>query len=188
MAGGHEPPAPTDAPPDVQQDPDADVESVARTILLNKLTDSPRSRAELAEALARKHVPDDVAARLLDRFEEVGLVDDAAFARAWVESRSRSKGLATKVLALELRRKGIADDLARDVLADVDPDAERQAAHRLVQKKLRSLRGLDDTTRIRRLTGMLARKGYSPQVAFDVVREELDADDSEVTWDPLVST
>ena len=187
MAGGQEPPR-GDAPRDLAQDPDADVESVARTILLNKLTDSPRSRAELAEALARKHVPDDVAQRLLDRFEEVGLIDDAAFARAWVESRSRSKGLATKVLALELRRKGIDDDVAREVLAELDPDAERQAAHRLVQKKLRSMRGLDDTTRIRRLTGMLARKGYSPQVAFDVVREELDALDGEHAAQPLVST
>lgn len=155
--------------------PPADVENVARTILLDKLTHAPRSRAELAEALSRKHVPDDVAARLLDRFVEVGLIDDESFARAWVESRQRSKGLATKVLAMELRRKGIDDDVAREVLADLDPEDERAAAHRLVQKKLRSMRGLDSTTQIRRLTGMLARKGYAPQVAFDVVRDELDA-------------
>ena len=162
-------------PPEGNRDPDADPESVARTILLRRLEAQPRSRAELAESLARKNVPDDVATRLLDRFEEVGLIDDRDFARSWVQSRSRSKGLATKVLALELRRKGIDDETAREALADLDPDEERQAAHRLVQKKLRSVQGLDASTQVRRLTGMLARKGYSPQVAFDVVRTELEA-------------
>lgn len=166
-----------EAPPveDPASEPEADTESVARTILLRRLESQPRSRAELAETLARKHVPDDVAVRLLDRFEEVGLIDDESFARSWVESRRRSKGLATKVLAMELRRKGIDDQTARAALADLDPDDEREAAHRLVQKKLRSMGGLDETTQIRRLTGMLARKGYAPQVAFDVVRAEMEA-------------
>lgn len=155
--------------------PEADPDEVARAILLRRLTERPRSRAELAETLARRHVPDEVAGRVLDRFADVGLVDDEAFARSWVDSRRRTKGLAARALALELRRKGVDDETARTVLADVDPADERAAAHRLVQKKLRSLRGLDDTTRIRRLTSMLGRKGYSPQVAFDVVREELEA-------------
>ena len=128
----------------------------------------------MAGALAKKNVPDKLATSLLDRFEEVGLIDDVDFARQWVQSRQRTRGLAPRVLALELRRKGIADEIVRDVLADIDPVDERQAAHRLVQKKLRSMASLDDTTRIRRLTSMLARKGYSPQLAFDVVRAELE--------------
>lgn len=162
-------------PPESDDHADADPESVARTILLRRLTDQPRSRAELAESLAKKHVPDDVASRVLDRFEEVGLIDDEDFARSWVESRQRSRGVASKVLALELRRKGIDDDTSRAVLSELDPDVERQNAHRLVQKKLRSMKGLDSTTQIRRLTGLLARKGYAPQVAFDVVRAELES-------------
>jgi len=157
--------------------PDADPATIARSILLRRLTDQPRSRAELAGFLARKHVPDDVAQAVLTRFEEVGLIDDEEFARSWVESRQRSRGVASKVLAMELRRKGIDDETSREVLADLDPEVEKQNAHRLVQKKLRSMRGLDSTTQIRRLTGMLARKGYAPQVAFDVVREELEADE-----------
>ena len=158
-----------------EPDPDADPENVARQILLRRLTDQPRSRAELAEALAKKNVPDDIAQRMLDRFEELGLVNDEEFARLWVESRQRTRGLAPRVLSMELRRKGVADDVIREVLADVDPESEREMAHQLVQKKLRSMAGLDDTTRIRRLTGMLARKGYAPQVAFDIVRVELEA-------------
>ncbi|MGA9100851.1 regulatory protein RecX, partial [Aeromicrobium sp.] len=95
--------------------PDADPENVARTILLRRLTDQPRSRAELAGFLARKHVPADVAEQVLDRFEEVGLIDDEDFARSWVQSRQRSKGVASRVLAMELRRKGVDDDTSREV-------------------------------------------------------------------------
>ncbi len=75
-----------DAPPpdEAALGPDADQESVARKILLDQLTGQPRSRSELATKLARKQVPAEVAERMLDRFEEVGLVDDAAFARDWV--------------------------------------------------------------------------------------------------------
>ncbi len=150
-------------------------EAHARSILLRRLEDQPRSRAELAESLAKKNVPAEVATELLERFEEIGLINDADFARQWVQSRQRTRGVAPRVLALELRRKGIDDEIISEVLGELDPDDARAAAHRLVQKKLRSMGSLDDTTRIRRLTSMLARKGYSPQLAFDVVREELEA-------------
>src|SRR5215207_4605441 len=98
-----------------------DHEAVARKILLDQLTGQARSRRELADRLARRNVPDDVAGRLLDRFEEVGLVDDEVFARSWVDSRQRTRGLARRALAQELRRKGVPDETARDVLAEVDP-------------------------------------------------------------------
>ena len=114
-----------------------------------------------------------MAGQLLDRFEEVGLVDDEAFARSWVDSRQRTRGLARRALAQELRRKGIADETAREVLAEVDPADEEQAARQLVRKKLRGLRGVDDTAAARRLAGMLARKGYSAGLAFAVVKDEL---------------
>lgn len=169
---GHVVPEPTDP----ATGPDADPESVARTILLRQLTDRSRSRAELATALRKKQVPEDVATRLLDRFTEVGLIDDEAFARLWVESRQRSKGLARRALAMELRHKGIDEEVARVVLADIEPDEERQAAARLVRRKLRSVRCAPEPARTRRLTGMLARKGYSPGLALSVVREELGAD------------
>jgi regulatory protein len=161
-------------PPDAVADgPDADAESVARTILLDALTGQARSRKELRQKLAKKDVPDDLAERLLDRFTEVGLVDDAAFARSWVESRQRSRGLARRALAQELRRKGVDDETARAALDEVDPDDEEEAARQLVRKKLRSLRGVDHATATRRLAGLLARKGYPAGLSFAVVREEL---------------
>lgn len=152
---------------------DADPESVARKILLDQLSIKARSRHELEERLARRNVPEDVAESLLDRFEEVGLVDDEAFARGWVEARQRTRGLARTALSVELRRKGIADETVRTVLAEVDPGDETEQARALVRKKLRGMRGLDQQVATRRLVGMLGRKGYQPGLAFAVVREEL---------------
>jgi len=167
----------TRSDPDDDRDlgPEPDPEAVARKILLDQLTGQARSRQELADRLARRNVPDDVAGRLLDRFEEVGLVDDEAFARSWVDSRQRTRGLARRALAQELRRKGVADETARDVLAEVDPAEEERTARELVRKKLRGLRGVDDTAAARRLAGLLARKGYSAGLAFAVVKDELAA-------------
>jgi regulatory protein len=161
------------APSEPEPEPEADAEAVARKILLDQLTGQARSRKELTDKLRSKNVPSEIAERLLDRFEEVGLVDDSAFARSWVESRQPGKGLAKRALAQELRRKGIDDEVAREALDEIDPAEEIEAARALVRKKLRSMSGLDDTVATRRLVGMLARKGYGAGTAFAVVREEL---------------
>jgi regulatory protein len=173
-------PPPHQEPEDIETlGPQADPESVARKILLDQLTGRARTRKELADKLAAKGVPGELATRLLDRFEEVGLIDDGAFARTWVEHRQSAegggKGLARRALAQELRRKGIDDETARAALDELDPDDEAAAARELVRRKLRSLARVDDQTATRRLVGMLARKGYSSGLAFSVVRDELAA-------------
>ncbi len=163
-------------PADPMQDgPDADVGAVARKILLDQLTGQARTRAELASKLAKKGVPVEVADEVLDRFEEVGLVDDAAFARDWVASRQAGRGLARRALAQELRRKGVDDEVANQALESVGPEDEVESARELVRGKLRRAGSLDREVLVRRLTGMLARKGYPFGVAAQVVREELDA-------------
>nr|WP_245565439.1 regulatory protein RecX [Nocardioides insulae] len=133
----------------------------------------------MADKLAQREIPDEIATALLDRFEEVGLIDDAAFARAWVSGRQSGKGLARRALAQELRRKGVSDEVARAALDELDPDDEREAGRALVRKKLRTMHRLDQQVKVRRLVGMLARKGYSPGVAYAIVREEVDADPDE---------
>ena len=170
--------------PGLDTGPDADPESVARKILLDQLTGRARTRAELATKLAGKDVPTDVATRLLDRFEEVGLVDDGRFARDWIEQRQSGRGLARRALAQELRRKGIDDEVARDALDEIEPDDEVDAARALVRSRLRSVRSLDHERAVRRLVGMLARKGHSASVAFRVVKEELAAAGAEDPDDP----
>lgn len=168
------------AEPDAERDlgPEADPEQVARTILLDQLTGRARSRAELHDKLRQRDVPDEIATRLLDRFTDVGLVDDEAFARLWVDSRQRSRGLAPRALAQELRRKGVDEQVVREAVSEVGLDEQREAARALVRKKLRSLRSVDRQTATRRLVGLLGRKGYSSGLAFEVVRDELGAE-----WD-----
>jgi regulatory protein len=178
-------PADTDARP-ADEDPlgpEPDHEAVARKILLDQLTGQARSRSELATRLRKKDVPDAIANRLLDRFEEVGLIDDEAFARMWIASRQPGKGLARRALAQELRRKGVPDEIATEALDEIDPDDEEAAARRLVRRKLRSMSSLEPAVATRRLVGMLARKGYPSGLAFSVVRDELAAAGRECAGD-----
>jgi regulatory protein len=151
----------------------ADPLQQARDICLNQLAVRPRSKAELRAALARRKIEPEIAERVLDRLNEVGLVDDAAFAELWVHSRHTYQGQARRALAVELRRKGIDDSVVASAVAAVDHEAEEARARQLVRKKLRSTTTSDDLTKIRRLVGMLARKGYPEGLAYRVVRDEL---------------
>ncbi|MBC7631075.1 MAG: regulatory protein RecX [Flavobacterium sp.] len=152
-----------------------DVASFAKELVVRKLSERAHSRSDLAQALIRKRVPEEVVEATLIKFDAAGLIDDEEFARAWVQSRQRSKGLSSRALGMELRSKGVDDDISKEVLSELDPDVELEAAHRLVQVKLRSMSRFDDKTKTRRLIGMLARKGYSGQMASEVVRHELGA-------------
>ncbi|WP_369134756.1 regulatory protein RecX [Modestobacter sp. I12A-02662] len=154
-----------------------DPEAVARGVCLRALTGASKTRKQLADLLAKRGVPEDAATRVLDRFTEVGLIDDAAFAAAWVSSRQSGRGLARRALTAELRAKGVDGEVAAAAVAEVDPQDEWDAARRLVERKLPSMRRLDRATAERRLVGMLARKGYGGGLAGWVVREALDARD-----------
>ncbi len=151
---------------------------VAREICLRQLAVRPRTRAELATALARREISDEVIAEVLDRYDEVGIIDDAAFARAWVSSRHHGRGLAKRALANELRQRGVDAETASEALETLDEDAEAHTARALVDRKLRSATGTPDQV-FRRLVGMLARKGYPAGVAIRAVKDALAARDAE---------
>ncbi|MGI5429026.1 recombination regulator RecX [Streptomyces sp. CA-179760] len=146
----------------------------ARAICLRLLTGTPRTRKQLADALRKRQIPDDAAEEVLSRFEEVGLINDSAFADAWVESRHHGRGLARRALARELRTKGVDSTLIDEAVSQLEPEQEEATARELVARKLRSTRGLDRDKRLRRLAGMLARKGYSEGMALRVVRQALE--------------
>ena len=148
----------------------------ARQICLRLLTLAPRTRAQLADALRRRGIPGHVADDVLGRFTDAGLIDDAAFARAWVESRHYGRGLAGRALAAELKQRGVDDEQIRDAVAGLGPDAEVATARQLVAERLAATRGLPAQSRVRRLAGMLARKGYPPGLAFRVIREAIEAE------------
>jgi regulatory protein len=154
---------------EVEDAPPQDPADVARQICLHQLEYAPRTRAELATVLAKKGIGPDVADEVLSRFTDVGLIDDASFAQQWVTSRHRGKGLAGRALSQELRRKGVDDETAADAVTAIDSEQERATARALV----------------RRLAGMLDRKGYSGGVAYAVVREALAEEGADV---PVLDT
>lgn len=138
------------------------------------LTAAPRTRAQLAAALRRRGVPDQAAEAVLGRFTEVKLIDDATFARAWVESRHHGRGLSGRALAAELRQRGVGAADIEAAMEGLDPEQEMATARELVTRRLAATRGQPLPARIRRLVGVLARKGYSQALAYRVVREALE--------------
>ncbi|TCK25289.1 regulatory protein RecX [Pseudonocardia endophytica] len=155
-----------------------DDESRAKEICLRLLTDRARTVQELRDALVRKEIPEDVADRVLERFDEVGLVDDEAFAGQWVRSRHRHRGLGKRAIAQELRRKGVAKEIADEALTEIDAESEEARARELVEKKIRTVKvgtREERASASRRLVGMLARKGYGAGVAYSVVRDAIAA-------------
>jgi regulatory protein len=180
----------------------ADQATAARDQCIRLLAVRPRTRAELDTALRRRGYDDDVIAEVLDRYSDVGMIDDEAFARAWVTSRHHSKGLARRALAGELRRKGVGDDDVGAALEDLDGDTEVETARALVERRLRAERSASrrarpgraaatadgdasaeredrqraQATLVRKLVGVLARKGYPAGLAYRVVKEALAAE------------
>lgn len=183
--------------PGPQDDP-GDPAAVAKSVCLRLLADAARSRYQLEEVLRRRGIPDDVAGRVLDRLTEVGLLDDAAYASAFVLSKQRDRGLGRAALRAELRRKGISAVLAEAAVAVVDVESERERAFSLVAKRLDAAMFAGLPAARRRLLGLLARRGYAASLAASVVDAALrgycdpvgqmigtDGDDVSAGWDDV---
>ena len=173
---GPEGPASSSSP---AHDPEPDPREVARAIVLRQLTASAKSRQQLEDKLADRNVPEDVAREVLDRFEEVDLVDDARFAEAYVRSRAVTRKLSRSAIRRELATRGVSGEIAESALEQRTDEDEREDAAELVRRRLPAGPDLADRAErdrvVRRLVGMLGRKGYAPGLAFAVVREEIEA-------------
>ena len=110
---------------------------------------------------------------MLARFTDVGLIDDATFANAWVESRHYGRGLGRRALAAELRQRGVDRGDIQAAVGSLSPETELATAQALVERRLRSTAGQPPESRFRRLAGMLARKGYPSGMVYQVVRDAL---------------
>lgn len=153
----------------------ADPAERAREIALRVLTHSPRSCAQLRERLVAKDVDPALADSLIARYVEVGLLDDAALAAQIARTRHAERGLAPRAIRPELQRKGFD---AADIEAALEPipDTIDDRALELARKKWDSLANATPDSRVRRVVGMLARRGYSPSSAFQVVKDWQRAD------------
>ncbi|WP_237233050.1 regulatory protein RecX [Rothia nasisuis] len=155
----------------------------AKNIVLNQLAASPKSRAMLHKKLVEKEISAPVIEDILNRFEAVNLINDAEFADIYVRARANTKKLSRSAIRRELKSKGVEGELAETALEQRTEEGERADAHELVRKKLRPSMNLGDRAEkekvMRRLVGMLGRKGYPAGLAFNVVREEVEAYASE---------
>jgi regulatory protein len=158
---------------------------VARSLCLRMLTAAPRTRAQLAAALERRGVPAAAAQTVLGRLSDVGLVDDRAFAEAWVSSRHLGRGLGRRALSAELRLRGVDDEMIAAAVGGLRPEDERATARALVDRRLSATAALAPEARLRRLVGMLMRKGYSSGLAVAVAREAL-AEQGQPTDEPIM--
>jgi len=177
------------APRRVVELTDGEALQLANAVCLRLLSAMPRTRHELERKLLERDVPAAAAATVLDRYEGMGFIDDAAFAKAWVESRVRSKGFASGRLKQELRRKGVDEAHVASALEQIDGDEERVRAEDLALHRLghRTLPpgdryGTPDAAErdkiLRRLLGFLARKGYASGVAMAAARRAMERHDA----------
>ena len=150
-----------------------------------------RSVNEVRENLRKHEIPEAVIDEVLGRLQEANLLNDREFAQAWVENRSTFRPRSRRALALELRRKGLDDDVVRDTLdAQVDENA---LALQAARKYLRKLEKLEWQEFRQKLGSFLGRRGFSYDVVAPVVRQIWDEmhdpdgsrlidDNEDVTW------
>jgi regulatory protein len=162
-----------EVPPDGEPDPPGDPESVARAICLGQLDQKARTRSELAATLRRRRVPDDAARAVLDRFTDVGLIDDGALAAGVALAQHRERGLAARAVATKLRQRGIDEATVQAAVDRIGATNEADTARMLVARRRKAVQGLEPQAQARRLVAMLARKGYPAGLAYQIVRESL---------------
>lgn len=144
---------------------------LARESALRTLAATAKSRFELQGSLLRKGHAASIVEPLLARFEEVGLLDDAAYAAALVRARMSDRGYSRRALANELRRRGIAEDLVRNVLSEISETEETRAAREFATKVAHRTTDLPDDIRLRRIVTALGRRGYSAEIAYRIAQE-----------------
>jgi regulatory protein len=162
-------------------------EAAARQIALDALSRTAKTRGQLESLLGRKGVEQDAARTVLDRLEEVGLIDDEEYALTFVESRHRVQGKGSRALGSELRLRGVDDEIVGRALAGLDGEQEYATACRLASARYARMTGLPTQVAVRRLAGFLARKGYGGDVSARAVRHALetaeDAGGDDMAWD-----
>lgn len=152
-----------------------------RAHALRLLDQRARSREELRGRLAADpdRDPADIEA-VLDALQESRLLDDVAFAAEWVRQRARRRGKSRRALNRELADKGIDAGIRAGALGQLSDDDERRTAEALAVKKARTIRavpaGREARDRdLRRVVGVLARRGFPQSMSMDIARAALDA-------------
>ena len=152
-------------------DQEADPYSIANTIALNALVARAKSKGELLAHLKKRGVEDDVAQATIFRLQEKGLIDDAEFAKAWTQSRHTAKKLSKRIIASELRTRGVDQQSSDEALDEIDDESEYRTAFSLAMRKYSTMSRLEPEIQVRRIQSLLQRKGFSFPTIARVIRE-----------------
>ena len=148
----------------------AEEREAAMAVALRLLGQRARSVAELRTRLRRQDYTPAVVERVITRLNELGYLDDAAFAQRWIETRQRTSPRGAALLQRELRQHGIAGHVAEQAVASAAGDAYAQA-RRAAAPRLARLAHAEFETFARRLGGFLTRRGFPASVVYAVVRD-----------------
>jgi regulatory protein len=152
-------------------DHEADPYSIANTIALNALVTRAKSKGEILAHLKKRGIEDDVAQATIFRLQEKGLINDSEFAKAWTQSRHTSKKLSKRIIAGELRTRGVDQSSIDEALDEIDDESEYRTAFSLGMKKYNTMSRLQPEVQIRRIQSLLQRKGFSFPTIARVIRE-----------------
>jgi len=141
---------------------ETDALEIAKQRALNFISYRPRSDAEVRKNLKKHDTPEEVITEVLTRLRQNGLVDDAQFARTWVENRSTFRPRGRRALSMELRQKGIGDETIDEVLRDLDED---NLAYQAALKQSRRYEKLEWMAFRQKMSAFLARRGFNYGVA-----------------------
>ena len=148
-----------------------DQNQIAKQVLLRRLSNAPRTRKELAQDLKKKKIEEDIAKQALDRFEELGLINDQTYSENFVANTHERRKLGKKALKQQLRSKGVSEETANQAVLQISDEDEFKSALALALKKIRSIQNDDPQTQIRKIVSLLARKGYSSSLSFQVAKQ-----------------
>jgi regulatory protein len=146
------------------------LETRARNVLLHQLARSAKSTSQLRKILEQREIPTEIAEMVLERFTEVGLIDDAAYAETIVNSRRNFKGLAKSAIKRELNEKGVDQALVEEAISGITAEDDFESAKDLAVRRYRQMAHLQKDVRTRRLAGYLQRKGYASSAVFGAIR------------------
>jgi len=131
----------------------------------------PRSEREIDEYLKRKKVHESMWEDLFEKLKHFELLDDAKFAKWWVTQRLAFKKISSRVLKLELGRKGIGRDIIEDVLAETPIDEEKMAKE-LLERRAYKWNSLDPKVAKQKKFQYLAGKGFDWEVVKKILADE----------------
>jgi regulatory protein len=146
----------------------------ARLVAADLLSRRPWTRAEMTRRLYRRGATEEVAAEVVADLTARGHLDDAAFARHWVATRS-ARGYGAARLRAELRARGVAGPLIEAALAELEASSALARARAVAERRRPALRGVEPARAAARLRDHLIRRGYAAGIAARVVREVLGA-------------